>query len=386
MKRRTVFLDQGEFMGGAEHFLLDFLQSLSPTEGRRLNATIFGGQCEEYRARLPESLERKGFNLPGVRGGKIAKVKALIALVLTAHALKKEFKAAKVTQVFTNTPRAHLTALLLKKIWRWDGKWIVMMHDFTTRPAWLVQDIGCFADILIANSMPTRQWLREQLKPKDHEKLRLIENGVQVSTSIVPATELMTLVNLSRIDPQKGQLYFAEAADLLQDRNPDLAFTIIGDSVEEDLSTQEYEIKLKQFAADRKLENLKLEPSVNNPLQTIDQFDGLVFTPTEKETFGRVVIEALSRGKLVIAFAQTGPKEILEHYERWLVKNKKLELPEPNLLLVEPNNAMSLAERMAYFADNPRLVETYTQDAAEFVAQNYSLTETKKRLLEVLLG
>ena len=68
-----------------------------------------------------------------------------------------------------------------------------------------------------------------------------------------------------------------------------------------------------------------------------------------------------------------------------MLKNKQPELPESELLLVEPNNAMSLAERMAYFADNTNLVSLYTAHAAEFVAQNYSLEETKKRLLEVLL-
>jgi glycosyltransferase involved in cell wall biosynthesis len=98
-----------------------------------------------------------------------------------------------------------------------------------------------------------------------------------------------------------------------------------------------------------------------------------------------VVIEALSKGKLVIAFAQTGPKEILEHYERWLIKNKNLKLVAPNLLLVEINNPLRLAERLAYFSDNPNMIENYTAHAVEFVTENYNLAETKKRLAEILL-
>ena len=260
-----------------------------------------------------------------------------------------------------------------------------MMHDFTTRPPQLISQIGAQADVVIANSMPTRSWLRQQIESKHHEKLRLIENGVEPMADIKPVNQVMSLLNLSRIDVRKGQLYFAEAADLLQDRNPDLQFCLVGDSVEGDPSTIDYETKVRQFAKDRRLENLNIKPGVQNPLETIEKYDALIFTPTEPETFGRVVIEALSRGKLVLAFAQTGPKEILQHYERWLLKNTDAQLSEPDLLLVEPNNAMSLAERIAYFADNPREVETYTKHAAEFVAQNYSLAETKKRLLAVLM-
>ena len=194
------------------------------------------------------------------------------------------------------------------------------------------------------------------------------------------------MLNLGRIDPRKGQMYFAESADLLQERNPDLKFSIIGDSVKTDAATTAYETDLWQFKKDRQVENLSLKPGVKKALQTIGEYDGLVFTPTEPETFGRVVIEALSLGKLVIAFEQTGPKEILEHYQRWLQQKKDLVVTEENQLLVESGNAMSLAERIAYFADNPSEVEKYTAHAAEFVEQNYSLAETKKRLLEVLLG
>jgi len=290
------------------------------------------------------------------------------------------------THIFTNTPRAHLTVLILKRTWGWKGEWTVMTHDFTTRPTAVIKAIGAQASTVIANSMPTRQWLREQMNEADHSKLRLIENGVDADIAAKPTTELYKVLNLGRIDPRKGQMYFAESADLLQERNPDLKFTVIGDSVAGDEATKVYEADLVQFKKDRKVANLQLKPGVENALATINQYDGLVFTPTEPETFGRVVIEALSLGKLVIAFDQTGPKEILQHYERWLQQKKNLEITEPHLLLVETNNAMSLAERVAYFADNPSLVEAYTKHAAEFVQQNYSLAETKKRLLEVLLG
>ena len=374
-------------MGGAEHWLLDAIASLSPAENRRLNPVILGGQCPAYQNRLPDGLPRYDFALPAVKGSAISKIRALIHLLWTAKKLKSTLKKHQATQVFTNTPRAHLTVLLLKLVWGWPGRWIMMVHDFTTRPTWLVARLGATADIVIANALPTRQWLRQAFNEKDHGKIRLIENGILPAETIKPTQHLETVVNLGRLDPRKGQQYFVEAADLLQERNPDVRFSVVGDSVAPDLPTVAYEQTIKQFAADRKLQNLTFKPGVEAPLATIDQHDALVFTPTEPETFGRVVIEALSRGKLVIAFAQTGPKEILEHYHRWLTKK----FPEEaafttgeNWLLVEPNNAMSLAERLAYFADNPDVTALHTKAAAQFVAENYNLAETKKRWLEVL--
>jgi len=289
MKRKTVFLDQGEFMGGAEHFLLDFFNGLSPTEVRRLNPLILGGECDLYRARIPENIERKSFELPAVKGGKASKVLAFLKLIKTAKKLKTELKEQQTTQLFTNTPRAHLVALLLKKFWGWNGTWVVMMHDFTTRPPQIIQQIGARADVVIANSMPTRSWLRQQLDSKHHEKLRLIENGVETVSGVIPVSQVMSLINLSRLDERKGQLYFAEAADLLQDRNPDLKFCLVGDSVASDQSTIDYEAKVRAFSKDRQLENLDIRPGVKNPLETIEKYDALVFTPTEPETFGRVV-------------------------------------------------------------------------------------------------
>lgn len=385
MKRKTVFLDQGEFMGGAEHFLLDFLEQLSPTQMRRLQPVIYGGICNLYQAKLPETVPRINFVLPAVKGGKISKCLALLKLVLTAKKLKKSLKLEGATQLFTNTPRAHLVALLLKKVWGWNGHWVVMMHDFTLKPDVLLKHIGRQADIVIANSMPTRTWLRQHVETKHHDKLRLIENGVPSSDNVEVAHVLKNVVNLGRIDKRKGQLLYAGAADLLKESHPGLSFTIVGDPVEGDAATQDYEAEVKQFVTAKRLENLSFKPGVTNPLETINNYDALVFTPTEPETFGRVVIEALSKGKLVLAFAQTGPKEILEHYERWLVKNKGLKPLAPNLQLVEINNALHLAEQMAYFADNPDLIKTYTQHAAEFVTENYNLAETKKRLAAILL-
>ncbi len=378
---KIAFLDQAEFVGGAEHFLLDFFETLSPTDIRRLRPIIIGAEAKNYKKRLPQNIPIQNFDYPGVKGGKINKILAVIKLLLAAIKLKKTLKQHKIKTVFTNTPRTHFIMWFVHSL-GWKGQWITMFHDFTTRPEILIKSIGRKANTVIANSVPTRNWLRKNFDEKDHSKIRIVENGVnfQKITATNETQQVLKVLNIGRIDPRKGQIYFAEAADLLLERNPDLKFTILGDSVKTNPDTIKYEKEIQDFIDKRKLNNLVLKPSVENPLETINQFDAVVFTPTEPETFGRVVIEALSLGKLVIAFDQTGPREIIRQYLKEFSALSNEEIP-----LVEVNNAMSLAESIGFFADNPESVKKLTQKAQSFVKKHFDLEITKKHLMDILL-
>ncbi len=383
--RKVAFLDQGEFLGGAEYFSLDFFNSLSSNDIRRLNPIVIGAESPEYKAKLPENISIIEFDYPRVKGGFFAKMLAVWKLFFKARKLKNICKKEGVTQIFTNTPRTHFIASFLK-FWGWRGKWVCMFHDFTTRPKSLLQYICKKSDIIISNSIPTRNYVRKNLSESQHKKIRIVENGINFEDfpTPQPPTEIRNILNIGRIDPRKGQKYFIEAADLLLERNPDLQFTIIGSSVASDPATTEYETQIKAFIKERTLKNCTLKPHTEKVFETIMQYDCIIFTPTEPETFGRVVIEALACGKLVIAFDQTGPKETLKNYINFCQKSG-ISIEDPNILLCETGNAMTLAETIAYFADNPQKTSILTENAHAFVKKHYNLAETKKRMLEILL-
>ena len=128
MKRCTLFLDQGEMLGGAERFLLDFFPAISVAEMRRINPIIIGAASDEYRLVLPENMETIPFPWPSVRGNKIL---AMGRLFLAARKLKHLARIERATQVFANTPRTMFVAYLAKKFFRMPAKMIVMIHDFT---------------------------------------------------------------------------------------------------------------------------------------------------------------------------------------------------------------------------------------------------------------
>lgn len=385
-RKQTFWLEQGEFLGGAERFSLDFFAQLTPTEKRLLQPAVVGAKHPEYQAMLPDDFPVISFVFPQVAGGPFRKLWAVWALFWQASKLKKLIDPQTQPQWVTNTPRGHFLLLLAKICWRLPGRWVCIFHDFTTRPPWLLRQICLKSDILIANSLPTRRYLREALPESKHRKIRIIENGVnfeQVPDS-APPTEIQKIIHLGRIDPRKGQRYTVEAADLLLERNPDLQFSLVGASVAQDPNTTLYQQEITKFIKKRNLGNVTLLGEVRDPFAEIAKHDLLLVLPTEPETFGRIVIEGLACHKLVIAFEQVGPQEILKQYHQWLIAQGFIQPGTPNPLLIEPDNSMTLAEAIAYFADNPNAATPYTTHGRAFVEKHYHVKETKKRLIDVL--
>ena len=380
---KTYFLDQGEFVGGAECFLLDFLATFEASDFRQLRPVLLGGEADRYRQSLPERVEVVDFLFPPVRGNMFKKILACGAILKAAWKLKKITKTEKKVQFFTNTPRTHFVMWVAKRFFGIKGKWVVMFHDFTTPPK-IIQLMSPQADILIANSIPTRGFLRDALLEKYYDKIRIVENGVEVEKmpDVAAPKEIKKALVLGRVDPRKGQLYALQAADLLLERNPDVHFSIVGSAVETDGSTQSYAQECQNLVISRGLNNMTFYDEVTDPYRVIAEHDLVLFLATEPETFGRVVVEALSLRRPVIAFEQTGPREILENFYRYLGKNGVAMKTNP--FLVESNNAMSLAEQIGYFADKPTEILKTSQVSRDFVSQNYPLSDTKKRLLEIL--
>ena len=124
-------------------------------------------------------------------------------------------------------------------------------------------------------------------------------------------------------------------------------------------------------------------PSVDQPFDVISESDLLLVLPTEPETFGRVVIEGLACGKLVIAFDEVGPREILQAFEAFV--NQQSKEPPSEKLRVAKQNSQALAQKIQYFTQYPLELQKYTTLARSFVEQNFDLQNTKKRLLNVLL-
>lgn len=369
MKRRTFFLDQGEMLGGAERFLLDFFPKISSAEMRRLDPIIVGAQSEEYRSLVPPNFEVLPFPWPSVRGNKIV---AFVRLLGAARRLTRLARAEKVTQVFANTPRTMFAAYLAKKFFRMPAKLIIMIHDFTI-PASLLRRILGVAEVIVVNSIATRKYVLAQLPKAQTKKLRIVENGVDFSQvpDTEPVTNISTVLLLGRIDPRKGQKYAVQAAVEL----PELQFRIVGSPFPGDQRTMDYDCEIRDIVHSHALKNVSFIPEVKNPFDEMVRADIVLALPTEPETFGRIVTEALACGRPVLAFDRTGPGDILRQFEG---------LEKTVSLRVIPDNVASLVERLTFFQKHPEELKKIARVARRFVEKNYPLSETAKRLIYVL--
>jgi|GEM_PF-1198915 len=384
MKTSTLFLDQGETLGGSERFLIDFLNKLSPSERRQIRPILVGGKLKSYQEKLPDTIPLQSFVFPSVRGGILRKMSAVIKLLIAARKLKTFAQAQNTRLIFSNTPRTHFVAYLAHKFWRLKTPWIMMMHDFTT-PKFLLKKMATVATTIVVNGMPSREDTRKKIASRDHKKIKIVENGLdfEILPEAKPSRHVQQIMILGRIDPRKGQKFALEAMDLLAERNPDLMLHVVGQSFAGDRQTLQYEKEIRAFAKQRSLSNVMFQDEVDQPFETMRKMDLILVLPTEPETFGRVTTEALAMGKLVLAFDETGPREILQQFERFLVEKTKE--PLPCALRIPPGNAMSLAETIGYFADHANEVPRFTQEARAFVEKTYPLSETKKRLLNLFL-
>ena len=384
--KHTFFLDQGETLGGAERFMIDFLKTLNKSDYKRLHPILVGGKIEKYKNNLQNEEENINFNFPSVRGNYVRKCIACFNIFFAARRLKKLAKSQHAIRFFSNTPRTHFVMLLAKKFFNIQGLWVAYFHDFTTRPKFLLQCICNSSDFLLVNSLPTRKYLRDRINVSNFKKIKIVENGLDFSRipEAQPSKKIEKILCLGRIDPRKGQKFLVEVANILQKEN--LHFFIVGDSFSLDKKTVQYEQEIKNLAQKNNLKNIHFLSAVEEPFDVILESDMMVVLSTESETFGRVVIEGLACGKLVLAFDITGPREILKSFESFVQNtNETKTLKTLPILRIKKQNSETLAKKIQFFQKHPEIVKEYTVHARNFVEQHFSLIDTKKRLLNVLL-
>ncbi len=379
---KTIFLDQGETLGGAERFLIDFIKSLSPVERRQIRPLILGGKISEYRKMIGDSAKFLDFDYPQVRGSFFKKFLIIWRLLKAARKLIKIVSQENVGQIFANTPRTIFIVWIAKTFFRLPARVIIMIHDFTI-PQFLLQRISAKADIIIVNSVPTRMIVRKIIPEKYYRKMRIVENGIDLNQiSDLPkknSQKIEKILLIGRLDPRKGQIYLLKAAKFFQEQKNNFKFFLVGSSFPQDSRTVEYEKELKNFAEIHKLKNVFFLPEVNTPFEVISEADMVLALPTEPETFGRIVIEGLALNKLVLAFDQMGPRDILENFARFC------DLPV-HPLSIKKNSVDDLINKIKFFAENQELIQKYVKNSRKFIEKNYSLSETKKRLMNILSG
>lgn len=166
------------------------------------------------------------------------------------------------------------------------------------------------------------------------------------------------LLFVGRLTPEKGVHVALEAVGEISRRHPELALrlTIVGQG------EADYEVQLRQLVHELAIGHIVTfvgaQPKEALPAY-YQQADLLLFTSLWAEPFGRVIVEAMASGAVVVGSATGGAAEIMRH--------------EQNALLFPPGDASALAAQILRLQHNSTLRMHLREQARQSVAEQFDI-------------
>lgn len=216
--------------------------------------------------------------------------------------------------VYTYT--AAFAALAAKKPLIWHVKEIIPVSH---KNKFLFPEKICSAMINKANKIITvSNETCNGYKYLDKNKIINIYEGIEEEVFYMPHHEILNNDNISfictgEIYKQKGQEDLIKALVLLKKSNiTNWELRILGRGEDKKLAKL-----IQQFGLENQIKLIGYRPDVSNYLMSSD----IAFIPSHQEAFGRVVVESMLAGCLVIASKVGGIPEIIKDRETGLLHN-----------------------------------------------------------------
>ncbi len=157
------------------------------------------------------------------------------------------------------------------------------------------------------------EWMEQEVRNSfDSKDVYIVPRGIKVSELISEHYDLDRFVFVGRIEPNKGLDLCIEAMSLLQnqDKLGSMTLDVIGEADPEYL--RHCMGLIEAFSLQERIRFLGRNPEVT---KILSQYSVLLMPTMAREAFGRVVIEAMSLGLVVLATNAYGPKEIIADEE-----------------------------------------------------------------------
>jgi glycosyltransferase involved in cell wall biosynthesis len=372
----VLFLHHAAVLGGAERSLLDLITHLDPNRwdpvvalpgdgplGDRLRA---GGVAVRIvpirrltRSRDPRTLARGLWAL-------VAATWTLVALIRRDRI--GAIHANSASALIFGAPAAHLTRVPI--LWH--------VRDFVPVRR-LVRLLASRCACVIAISRCVLEDLRDQLPTGI--PLVLVPNGIDPGSSSMPADRRASpecqadggrppkvVAMVAHLVPWKKHAVFLRAAADVWRRHPDARFVVVGDDLFGD--HPHYRAELERLAASLGLaESLAFAGAIDDVPAWLERVTCLVL-PSEREPFGRVLIEAMAAGKPVVAVRRCGPSEIVRD--------------RVDGFLAEPGESAEMADAVVRLLSDPGLAESLGANGRARVREQFTIVTTAARFHRVL--
>ena len=211
--------------------------------------------------------------------------------------------------------------------------------------------------------------IQESFKKKIHwDYIDMIYNGIDVDYYSIKnkkifQKEQINIGIVGRIIPGKGQIDAVNAINELHRRGIDnVTLHIYGGEPEE-----EYFEKLKKTIVENKV-NAVIEGCLFNMLPAYESLD-ILLVCSKFEPFGRVTIEGMLAGCLVVGSNTAGTAELIEH--------------GVNGLCYQEGNVLALADALQYALSNKEIMKDISQNAQKWAKENFSAEKNAQRINEI---
>lgn len=174
---------------------------------------------------------------------------------------------------------------------------------------------------------------------------------------------------VGRLDKLKNQeLLIDAAAKLLSEKKTNIHFIIIGDETDS-ITGKGYKQKLVDKIRYLGIENFVSFFGFTNNIENYFDVMDIFVLPTDKESFGYVLIEAMAKGIPVLATNQGGPKEII-------IDNK-------NGYLFEPKNESDLANKLLLLINDSTLRRNMGEASKKIAKSKFDVNVTIDKYIKL---
>lgn len=366
--RKILFFDHTSILSGGERSLLDILTHLDqhrfksilviPQKGplyakaRKVGAeVIILPICERLLKKRREEVS-------------FFSIFDMIEFLKASFRLKCIVKTEHPHVIHTNSQKAHLLSIIPSLITNTPLVW--QFRDILKQR--FLKKVVCGAGIIFTRRIiAISDAVKSQFKMFNSvpDKVVRIYNGVELPRSGFNRCRKRNIHigQIGQIARWKGQKYFIEAARLLK-KNENLLFYIIGDVLFWD---EEYKNELLNSVKKYNLEKRVIFTGQMDDIgKLIEKLDIVVHPSVEPEPFGRVLIEAMSRGKPVIVSRIGAVPEIVTDGKTGL--------------LVPPGNSVAIKEAIENLIRDKRLYRYLSRNGPKVVAERFQISETVKKI------
>lgn len=361
-------LDQFSNIGGGQRSLLDLLPAFSARGWHPIVATPGDGP-------FPEMVRRLGFCTYKLPYGEYTSGDKPLREILkysgrlprTAWRLTRVARALDADLIYVNGPRLVPPATLASRF----AKIPIVFHCHNRlfqRSA--ITLTGRSLQIARANVIACCEYVAVPLRMfLDPSRISVIYNGVDKVREVSwrPANHTPRIGVVGRIESEKGQLEFVDAARQVAKRIPNCRFAIIGAPMFSD------DTYYKKVAAASAGLHVEFSGWQNDISQIFANLDLLVVPSTPVEATTRVILEAYSAGVPVAAFACGGIPEVVRNGETGFLAQERT--PE------------ALAECIVSVLEmGPVAMAVIKNRARACWSENFRLDRYRKNVCEVVDG